>query len=585
MKTEIQTLLVESLKKLIDSGEICCETVPQPQVTNTRAKDHGDYASNIALVLAKTLKISPQDLAQKLIATLPASKKIQRVEVAGPGFINFYITDLSLQNVVVDILDKGEKFGTNNLGNQKRVHIEFVSANPTGPLHVGHGRGAAIGATAANLLDACGYQVHREYYVNDAGRQMNLLAISVWLRYLQLYDKRFKLPPKAYEGNYVIDIAENLKKIHGSMFQRHFDELQTALSHENNTDDADKLLDAYVRVTRKLLGHDNYKLIFSAGMETILADIKDDLAEFGVNYQDWFRESLLTEKKLIQTGIELLTEKNYVYEKEGAIWFRATAVGDDKDRVLIRSNGDTTYFASDVAYHLYKYQQKYDIIIDVFGSDHHGYIPRIKAFLNALGQDVTTLKTLLVQFAILYRGKEKISMSTRGGKFVTLRELRKEVGNDAARFFYVMRKPEQHLDFDLDLAKSQSNENPVYYIQYAHARICSIWRELKKQQQTFDRTLGLQQLNLLSTAHEKDLLILLNQYSEVIKKAGIQLQPHLLAHYLQDLAAKFHGYYNQSKILIDDASLRDARLCLISATQQILYNGLALLGVSSPEIM
>lgn len=579
MKSHIEQLLKEAVGKLNFDQSLA---LPEALVSPTKDSQHGDYASNIALVLGKTLKTNPRALAEKIIAALPTSPYIKQVDIAGPGFINFFLAEGGLTHVVSQILKASSQFGESQLGQGKRLHIEYVSANPTGPLHVGHGRGAAYGACVANLLKTAGFNVHREYYVNDAGRQMGILALSVWVRYLQAHDEAIDLPKNAYQGQYIIDIANQLTQKYDRRFVVSQESVE-ALLEKGPEIDPEVYLDSYIQAARKLL-KDDFQIVFDAATNNILDDIKNDLEEFGVTYDAWFPESQLHKEGLIQKGVQLLESHGYVYEKDGAKWFRATSLGDEKDRVLIRKNGVSTYFASDVAYHLYKYRQGYDKVVDVFGADHHGFIARINAFLKALGEDPHKLEVLLVQFAILYRGKEKVAMSTRSGDFVTLRELRDEVGNDAARFFYVMRKPEQHLDFDLELAKSKSSENPVYYIQYAHARICSIWRQLAAKKIRFDKNAE-RSLHILTTQHEKDLLNLLAQYPTLIETAATQYHPHLLAHYLQSLANSFHTYYNAERFLIDDETLRDARLTLIAAVQQVIQNGLKILGVSAPEEM
>ena len=586
MKDHVELLLKQALAKLTADGTLAADLKAAIQVTPTRDRKHGNFATNVALMLAKPTGLKPRVLAENIIAQLPESEFVTNVEIAGPGFINFFIAEQMLTQVVSDILAAGADYGKPAIGNKQRVHIEFVSGNPTGPLHVGHGRGAAYGACVANLLAAAGYHVHREYYVNDAGRQMRILALSVWLRYLQAQNEAVTLPPNAYQGQYIIDIANELMKRYGERFYHSQHALEDLIPKDiDPTTAKEDYIDACVNAAQQLLGPQNYDTIFHAALDNILGDIKEDLAEFGVTFNKWFPESSLATQGLIQAGVKLLAAHGYVYEKDGAQWFRASALGDEKDRVLIRKNGHTTYFASDVAYHLYKFQQGYAHIIDVFGADHHGYIARVRTFLRALGEDPEKLRILLVQFAILYRGTEKISMSTRAGTFVTLRELRREVGNDAARFFYVMRKPEQHLDFDLELAKSKSAENPVYYIQYAHARIGSVWRQLKTTHNQWDKNQGLNNLTLLTNKYEKDLLTALGRYADIIKKAALQYEPHLVAHYLQELANYFHTYYNAEKFLVPEDKLRNARLCLIAATKQIIFNGLALLGVSAPEVM
>jgi arginyl-tRNA synthetase len=550
------------------------------QLTRTKDQAHGDFASNVAMILAKKVGENPRALAEKIIAHFPASDIVQKIEMAGPGFINFFLTSNVENNAVKNAIVLGEKFGLSDFGQQKKIHIEFVSANPTGPLHVGHGRGAAYGACVSNLLSAIGYRVHREYYLNDAGRQMRILGTSIWLRYIELLGQHITLPKNAYRGEYVTDIAKILRKDHGDKFILPLEKVLPEIADTDETKDA--YIDQLTDNLSNALGTAHYEIIRQLGVDDVTRDICDDLKEFGVTYDEWFPESRLYQQGFLEKGVAELKKHGYTYEKDGALWFRATDLGDEKDRVLIRANGVPTYFASDVAYHTYKYDQGYDFIIDMFGADHHGYLPRIKAFLKGLGKNTDQLTILLVQFAILYRGAERVSMSTRAGEFVTLRELRHEVGNDAARFFYVMRKPEQHLDFDLELAKSTSNENPVYYIQYAHARICSVWRQLTDKKLTWHTEAD---LSLLTNTEEKALITAIATFPEMLLDAGKQYAPHKLAHFLQEFAGLFHAYYNAHKFIIEDVALRDARLCLIKAAQHVIQNGLALLGVSAPETM
>ena len=576
--------LISLIKHAISALHIECPN--EIQLNRTKDNSHGDFATNIAMVLAKSLSQKPRDLAEKIIAHLPKSPLIARIEIAGPGFINFFLNADSENGAIKTALVEREKYGQATIGNDAKIHIEFVSANPTGPLHVGHGRGAAYGACVSNLLDAIGYRVHREYYLNDAGRQMRILGASIWLRYIELAGRTFTLPRNTYRGEYVIDIAKALQKKYGDQFLLSQEKINTLFPNiEDNADNKDIFIDELIENINAALGKNNFEVVRQWGVDEVTADIKQDLAEFGVVYTEWFPESQLYKKGWLEVGIEKLKSHGYTFEQDGALWFRATELGDEKDRVLVRKNGVPTYFASDVAYHTYKYDQGYDHIIDVFGADHHGYLPRIRAFLQGLGKDTDKLTILLVQFAILYRGDERISMSTRSGEFVTLRELRNEVGNDAARFFYVMRKPEQHLDFDLELAKSTSNENPVYYIQYAHARICSVWRQMDEKNLIFDQTAGLEKLNLLSHEDEKNLIAAIASYPELIATAGAQYAPHKLAHFLQTFAGLFHTYYNAHKFIVDNIDLRNARLCLIAAAQHVIKNGLTLLGVSAPEKM
>jgi arginyl-tRNA synthetase len=585
MKELIAQLIESALETLVADGTLPAEIQPKIMVENTRDKAHGDFASNIALTLAKPARCNPRELAQKLCDALPASDSIAKTEIAGPGFINFFLTQASAYAVIGDILEQGEQFGRAAKNSGPRVQVEFVSANPTGPLHVGHGRGAAYGATVADLLDAAGVQVEREYYVNDAGRQMNILAVSIWLRYLELLGAEIAFPSNGYQGHYIRDIAHDLEKSFGTRLSRPVDEVfADIVPDEPAGGDKEAHIDALIERAQHLLGAD-YEQVFDAGLNSILSDIREDLGEFGAEYQVWFSERSLTSNGDVEKALNLLQEKGYLYEQDGNLWFRSTDFGDDKDRVVKRANGQTTYFASDIAYHMNKFERGFDQVINIWGADHHGYITRVKAAIQALGYDPDKLVVKLVQFAILYRGGERVPMSTRSGSFVTLRELREEVGADACRFFYVTRKADQHMDFDLDLAKSESKDNPVYYIQYAHARVCSMMRKLEEQGQAWDQAAGLQYLARLDTDAEKDLVSTLGKYPELLKNAALNHEPHLLANYLRDLAGDFHTYYNAHKMLIDDAELRNARLTLSAAVRQVLANGLKLLGVSAPEQM
>ncbi|WP_305856198.1 arginine--tRNA ligase [Balneatrix alpica] len=581
MKEYIAKLIQAALTSLQQAGTLPADLEVQPQVDATRDKAHGDFASNIALVLAKPARRNPRELAQALVAALPADEQVVKVEIAGPGFINFYLSQASTSAIVAKVLSEGESFGRSQAGAGHKVQVEFVSANPTGPLHVGHGRGAAYGATIANLLAAVGYEVQREYYVNDAGRQMNILAASVWLRYLALCGESFDFPSNGYKGDYVLAYAEELKSSVGEAYRHPASTVFADIpADEPAGGDKEEHIDALIERCRELLGEDGYSQVFDLGLNRILDDIRDDLAGFGVNYDEWFSERSLTAD--VERAIEKLQQNGHIYQQEGALWFRSTAFGDDKDRVVKRDNGQTTYFASDIAYHLNKFERGFDTVINVWGADHHGYIPRVKAALTAMGLDADKLLVRLVQFAILYRGSERVQMSTRSGSFVTLRELREEVGNDAARFFYVSRKADQHMDFDLDLAKSESKDNPVYYIQYAHARICTL---VGKLEQAWQQERGLANLELLEQDAERDLMQKLARYPETLHNAAVNHEPHQLAHYLRELAGDFHTYYNAHRMLLDDLNLRDARLALALAVRQVLANGLALLGVSAPESM
>lgn len=584
MKQHIESLIQVALKQLEAAGEVL--TVPAViQVDATKDKQHGDFATNIAMTLAKAAQKKPRELAERILSALPASSYIAKAEIAGPGFINFFLTPQALNDVVNKVITEKEAFGRSKIGRGKRILVEFLSSNPTGPLHVGHGRLGAFGAVVANLLDAIGFKSYKEYYVNDAGRQMDILAASVWLRYLDLCGETITFPANAYKGHYVKDIARSIHAEHGTFFQVPAGKVLADLPlDEPQGGDKEIYIDAVIQQAKNLLG-DKYETLFNLGLDNILADIRQDLGEFGVHYDNWFSERQFVASDVVDKLLAKLRESGHVYEKEGALWFRSTDFGDEKDRVLVRSNGQRTYFANDVAYHLTKFERGFDIALDIFGSDHHGYVPRMKAAMQATGINPERLQNLLIQFVTLYRGGEQVQMSTRGGNFVTLRELREEVGNDAARFFYVMRKSEQHMDFDLDLAKTQSNENPVFYVQYAHARICSVFKQLADRQLTYDEAEGLAQLDLLTQEHERQLLNTIARYPDIITSAALQHEPQLLTTYLRELAADFHAYYNSHQFIVEDSATRNARLALVTATRQTLLNGLNIVGVSAPESM
>ena len=513
MKHHLQQLVSHAIDRLRQEGVLAPDLEVAIMIERTRDRAHGDFACNNALALAKVAKQNPRMLGEKIMAALPASDLVAKVELAGPGFINFFLTPAAYHSVVNEVLLKGELFGQSDLGGGRAVQVEFVSANPTGPLHVGHGRGAAYGACVANLLQAVGFKVHREYYVNDAGRQMDILAASVWLRYLEKCGEALPFPSNGYKGEYVHDIAATALARFGNTLHHSAAEVFAGIvDDEPQGGDKEQHIDALVSRAKTLLGEAAYREIFDLGLNAVLADIREDLQAFGVLYDEWFSERSLADDGSIDKALDRLRDNGYVYEKEGAEWFRSTEFGDEKDRVVVRENGAKTYFASDIAYHMNKIERGYERVIDVWGADHHGYVPRVKAALEALGDDASRLEVLLVQFAILYRGGERVQMSTRSGSFVTLRELREEVGNDAARFFYVVRKCEQHMDFDLDLAKSQSNDNPVYYIQYAHARVCSVLRQLAEKGLVHQQARGESSLALLSEPHEEALMVSLSRY-------------------------------------------------------------------------
>ena len=543
-----------------------------------KSLQHGDYASGLAMQLARPMKRNPREIAQALVAALPASPLLDKAEVAGAGFVNLYLKPAAKQRVVRTTLENGRAFGRVNLGRGRKVQVEFVSANPTGPLHVGHGRGAAYGASLSSLLEAAGYTVSREYYVNDAGRQMDILALSVWMRYLETAGARLSFPPNAYQGDYVRDMA---RQLHAAQAARYVHPVADLLAGVPPIEaDPEAHLDGLIANTKRLLGAD-YAGLHDFVLNEQLGDCRSDLIEFGVTFDSWFSEKSLFDSGLVEQAIARLETSGHLFVKEGAKWFRSTDYGDEKDRVVQRENGQYTYFASDIAYHLNKFGRGFDRVINVWGADHHGYIARVKGALQALGLAPDKLTIALVQFAVLYRDGKKASMSTRAGEFVTLRELRNEVGNDAARFFYVLRKSDQHLDFDLDLAKSQSNDNPVYYIQYAHARVCSV------MEQWGGNPAELVNADLTPLVEEQELQLLqrLLDYPEQIEGAARELAPHLLAFYLKDLSGGFHSYYNSTRLLVEDEGLKLARLALAAAVRQILRNGLEILGVGAPDRM
>lgn len=551
-----------------------------------RQAEHGDFACTVALQLAKALKLPPRQIAQAIVDNLPPSPLVAKVELAGAGFINVFLSAEARQSVVHRVLKAGAEYGRLALGHDQSIQVEFVSSNPTGPLHVGHGRGAAFGASLANLLDKAGYRVHREYYVNDAGRQMDILAVSTWLRYLALQGSTIPFPPNGYQGDYVIEMARALELEVGKGWGCSDQEvLSTCPGIASGDDEAsgrqnEEHMDQLIFNAKQLLGP-NYEKLHAHALKDQLADCRDDLAAFGVVFHEWFSEQSLFTSGAVEQLVNRLKELGHLYEQDGALWFRSSDFGDEKDRVVQRENGIYTYFASDIAYHVGKFERGFTRIIDVWGADHHGYIPRVKAALTALGYDVKRLEVPLVQFVSLYRHGEKAQMSTRKGQYVTLRELREEVGNDAARFFYVLRKSDQHLDFDLDLAKSQSNDNPVYYVQYAHARIHSVLSKWGGD------TATLAQVSLAPLTDPQEALLMqgLRDYPGLIESAARDYAPHQLAFYLKDLAADLHSYYNAQQFLVEDEQLRHARLALIVAVAVVLKDGLSLLGVSAPESM
>ena len=577
MKARIAELVDDALSRLPELADVPERNSIRTTVERARDPRHGDFATNVAMRLAKSAGKNPRELAVEIIAALGDNELIEKVDVAGPGFINFFVSDRAFHDEIAAITEEGESYGRGIAKDEPRILLEFVSANPTGPLHVGHGRHAAFGATIGNLLEAAGYSVHREYYVNDAGRQMDILAVSVLLRGLEANGQSLAMPEGGYQGDYIREIAAGT-----DMPQLALDDL---MGDVPDGADKDKAIDALIAGARARLGDETFDDLRRYALEVIRKDIEADLAGFGVTFDRWYSEESLSTGGRIDDALAVLKDRRMLYEKDGATWFRATDYGDEKDRVVVRADGNKTYFASDIAYHFDKRERGFDHLVDVLGADHHGYVARVRAGMEAMGYAGDSLEVSLVQFVSLFRGGEKQQMSTRSGEFITLRQLREEVGNDAARFFYVMRSNDQHLDFDLDLAKERSNENPVYYIQYAHARVQSVFRQLDEKELIWDRSNGLDQLTRLGESHEKSLMSTLSRFPEIIELAAQNRAPQNLVHYLRDLAHEFHTYYNAHTFIVDDENLRDARLTLVAATRTIIASGLDILGVSAPDAM
>jgi arginyl-tRNA synthetase len=554
MKQVLAALLENAIQSAIADGLLPAGELPPVEVDWTKDDGHGDYASNAAMVLAKPARKNPRDIAGILLERIDDTGQIlERVEIAGPGFMNFFIREGCWLTLLKKVEDEGSRYGSSDLGKGRRIQVEFVSANPTGPLHIGHARGAVVGDVVANILAAVGYDVFREYYINDSGNQMNNLGKSVLLRYRELLGRKEVFPEGCYKGEYIRDLAAELLRREG---ERYLD---------MDPEAAIPLLTTY------------------AG-GAILEGIKEDLRTFGVVFDLYFSERELYREDGVGILLRALEEKGFIYREGDALWFRTTAFGDEKDRVVIRQNGDPTYFAADIAYHRNKFLRGFDTVIDIWGADHHGYIPRMSAAVQALGYDKKALKVILIQLVNLLRDGKPVAMSTRSGEFDTLREVVDEVGKDAARYNFLMRRSDSHLDFDLELAKRQSSENPVYYVQYAYARICSILR-MATERGYAAPLYGEAKLNLLNLTEELDLIKTITRFPEVVEGAARTLEPHRLTFYLNDLAAIFHSYYNKNKVISDDGELTAARMFLVKSVRTVLENALTMLGVSTPEKM
>ncbi len=554
MKEKLSILLEEAVKVSSERGLLNIEEIPSPGIEPTKEEAFGDYASNVAMVIASKVKMNPRKVAAIIVDHLDDRDGIlEKVEVAGPGFINFFLREDVWVGLLEDVEKQGDRYGESSVGGGKRVQVEFVSANPTGPLHIGHARGAVIGDVIANTLRAVGYDVTKEYYINDVGNQMNTLGLSVYLRYRELLGEKVDFPPNYYQGKYIQDLAAQVIKIQG-----------------------DKFLDAD---EKDIL---SFFVPYAAG--AIMDGIREDLRSFGVVFDNYFSEQELYRDDGVARLIEELQEKGFIYREGNTLWFRTTDFGDEKDRVVVRENGEPTYFAADIAYHRNKYERGFEEIIDVWGADHHGYLPRMYAAIQALGREKDTLKVVLVQLVSLLRGGKPVAMSTRSGEFVTLREVVDEVGKDAARYNFLMRRSDSHLDFDLEIAKKQSNENPVYYVQYAHARICSILKTAHERRYSVPRY-GEIEPRLLKLPEEIMLIKYISRYPEVVEGSAQALEPHRFTFYLNELAAVFHSYYNKHRVVGEDAALSRARLFLVNAVGVVLRNVLRILGVTAPEKM
>jgi arginyl-tRNA synthetase len=550
---KMQENLKAEIKRAVLSAELATEAeIPVVVLEQPKDKAHGDYATNIAMQLAKVAKKAPRQIAEDIVAQLDQSKaSIKSVDIAGPGFINFFIDNQYLTNLIPTILEQAESYGASNTGNGEKIQVEFVSANPTGDLHLGHARGASVGDALCNILAKAGYDVQREYYINDAGNQINNLALSVQARFMQALGKDFPMPEDGYHGADIIGIGETLAKEHGEALLEKTEEEQQSFFREY-------------------------------GLKFELDKLAEDLAQFRVTFDNWFSETSLYEENKIVPAIELLKEKGYIYEQDGATWFRTTDFGDDKDRVLVKQDGSYTYLSPDIAYHKNKLDRGFDKLINIWGADHHGYIPRMRAAIQALGYDADTLEVEIIQMVNLFENGEKVKMSKRTGKAVTLRELMEEVGIDAMRYFFVMRSADSHLDFDMDLAKSESNDNPVYYVQYAHARICTMLKQAEEKGINFtdyDAT-------ILQSEKAEDLLKKLGEFTQVVADAAQNRTPHRITQYIFDLAANLHSFYNAEKVINeDDLDATKARLALMQAVRITLANGMKLIGVHAPESM
>ncbi len=552
MKDLLRSRINETLQACYADGRLTSGVIPDFVIEVPNQSSHGDFATNVAMMLAREEKRAPRQIAEVIVAALGEDPLWSKVEIAGPGFINLFIANQSWYELLDEVMQKQADFGKSNVGQRRKVQVEFVSANPTGPLHIGHGRGAAVGDAVASILLAAGFDVQREYYVNDAGNQVVTLGRSIWMRLRELNGETIDFPEDGYQADYIKDLAARLQEADPAVLDLDEDEI--------------------------------IKRCSAFGVENVLQWIEADLEAFGISFDNWYSEQSLYDRDMVNTELGKLADKELTFEQEGALWFKTTEYGDDKDRVLIKSDGSPTYFASDVAYHMEKFERGFETVIDVWGADHHGYVPRMKAVLAGLGHKPEDLDVLLIQMVNLLRDGQPFTMGKRSGNFITLREVVDEVGRDACRFIFLMRRSDSHLDFDLELAKQQSNDNPVYYVQYAHARVCSINRNAAEQNVALPAT-GAVDFSCLEQGDELALAKQLARFPETVAGAAENHEPHRIVFYLQELASQFHSYYNRTKVLVEDEATSQARLYLVNCVRIVLANALHLLGVSAPESM
>jgi len=562
MKQHIRTLIRHAAKTAFEQGRLPSDMIPEFMVEEPKLEAHGDFSTNLAMAMASSQKMAPRKIAEALLAHIQDSEKILlKTEIAGPGFINFFIAPGAWHPILREIHEKDEQYGASDIGKGQKIQIEFVSANPTGPLHFGHGRGAAVGDSIANILAFCGYDVHREYYINDSGRQITTLGRSVFLRYKELFGENIAFPEDCYQGDYIRDLAQRLVR----------------------TNEGDIIIDndGNLIITDESSQIDHFAKYAS---NDLLQNIRQTLEDFGVRFDNWYSEQSLYDSGKVDAMILDHQGKGLMYEKEDALWFKTSDFGDEKDRVVVRANGQTTYFASDIAYHIEKFQRGFDKVIDVWGADHHGYIPRVTAALEAAGQNKEKFQVILIYMVNLFRDGQPVAMSKRSGEFITLKDVVDEVGKDAARFIFLTRHYESPLDFDLELAKKKTNDNPVFYVQYVHARISSIIAkslEMGIDAGAWDDAA----MAMLIEPEDIGLIKAISRYPEVVKQSAQSSEPHRITYFLMNLSAAFHAYYNRNRVLGDDPLLSRARLYLISAVKKTIRNGLKLLGVSAPEKM